>query len=278
LADAKLAPKKSWGQNFLHDQTVLAEAAALVGAKPGVSVIELGAGLGALTFHLLRAGATVYAVERDREIVPVLKTALGEAEGLHVIEADIQGLDWADWQRRLGQPLLVAGNLPYQISSRMVVSLADASTHLGVAVLMLQREVALRLVAAPDTSDYGLLSVLAQRSLTPVIARVVPAGAFLPRPKVDSALVRLVPHGKTRTPELDLALVQVARAAFGQRRKTLHNSLAAGLGQSKDQVALLLGAAGIVPSRRAETLDLGEFERIAAAFLARGEVGSPSQD
>lgn len=271
LAAAGLGAKKSWGQNFLLDQKVLADIASLAGAGPGQAVLELGAGLGALTHHLLARGARVTAVERDRELVPVLKQALTWAgDRLVVLEADAARLDYADLAARMGSPLTVTGNLPYQLSSRILVSLADARPHVGRAVLLVQKEVALRLSAPPGSKVYGLLSVLVQRHVEARTARAVSPGAFLPPPKVHSAVVVLTARPGGRDPALDAALVATARAAFHSRRKTLRAGLAGALRAAPALVESALVEAGVDPSTRAETLDVAAFERLGASLSRFG--------
>lgn len=266
LSRAGLKAKKSWGQNFLKDESVLTRIAAATKVGPGEPILELGAGMGALTHHLLTRGAKVVAVERDREMVPLLRENLAGVGDLTILEANAAELDYAELARQSGGPLTVAGNLPYQISSRIIVSLADAQPHVARAVLMVQREVAERLVAPAGSRTYGLLSVLVQRAFDASIVFEVPPGAFHPPPKVHSAVVTLVLKRDRLPAELDAKLVAVARAGFSARRKTLKNSLAGGLGTSSAEADAILTRAGIEPQRRAETLSLLELTRIAEAL------------
>ena len=272
LAQAGLAAKKSWGQNFLLDQRVLAAIAELAGAAPGRVIVELGAGLGALTYHLLARGAQVTAIERDREIAPLLAGALAWAGvRLEIVEADAASLDYAALAARLGSPLTVTGNLPYQLSSRILVSLAEVGAPVGRAVLLVQREVAERLTAAPGSRIYGLLSVLVQRRFTARLARHVSPAAFLPRPKVDSAVVVLDVHaGPECGREADAALVEVARAAFHSRRKMLRSGLAAALAVTAAALEPAFTEARVSPTARAEELAVDDFTRLGAALAARG--------
>ncbi len=266
LSRAGLKAKKSWGQNFLKDESVLTRIAAATKVGPGEPILELGAGMGALTHHLLTRGAKVVAVERDREMVPLLRENLAGVGDLTILEANAAELDYAELARQSGGPLTVAGNLPYQISSRIIVSLADAQPHVARAVLMVQREVAERLVAPAGSRTYGLLSVLVQRAFDASIVFEVPPGAFHPPPKVHSAVVTLALKHDRLPAELDAKLVAVARAGFSARRKTLKNSLAGGLGTSSAEADAILTRAGIEPQRRAETLSLLELTRIAEAL------------
>ena len=263
LSRAGLKAKKSWGQNFLKDESVLTRIAAVTKIGAGEAILELGAGMGALTEQLLVRGAKVTAVERDREMVPILRENLEGVGDLTILEANAADLDYGDLARQSGGPLTVAGNLPYQLSSRILVSLADAQPHVARAVLMVQREVAERLVAPPGSRTFGLLSVLVQRAFDASIAFEVPPGAFHPPPKVHSAVVSLTLKAERLAPDIDTKLVAVARAGFSARRKTLKNALSGGLEISSAQADALLARAGIEPQRRAETLSLSELVRIA---------------
>lgn len=273
LRAAGLRAKKSWGQNFLKDESILHDIAEATGAGPQHPVIELGAGLGALTHHLLLLGGTVIAVERDREIVPALTERFVDHPALEIMEADAARLDYAALADRLGQSLIVAGNLPYQLSGRIMVSLADAVPFIARAVLLVQKEVAERLVAPPGSKTYGLLSVLVQRSFHARAVRHVPPSAFHPRPKVDSMVVSLERLSGDKMPWLqkdpamDAALVRVARAAFSSRRKTLRNALSAGLQRSPAEVEQIVRSCGIDPNCRAETLSVASFATLGAALM-----------
>lgn len=269
LSRAGLRAKKSWGQNFLKDESVLTRIAEATKVGAGEPILELGAGMGALTHHLLTRGAKVTAVERDRDMVPLLREHMEGVGDLTILEANAADLDYADLAAKAGGPLVVAGNLPYQISSRILVSLADAQPHVARAVLMVQREVAERVVADPDSRTYGLLSVLVQRAFTGHIAFEVPPGAFHPPPKVTSAVVSLRLKEQRLSPELDAKLVTIARAGFSARRKTLKNALGGALKLSSVEADALLARAGIDANRRAETLSLDEMATIAGVFEPR---------
>lgn len=272
LATAGLTPKKSWGQNFLTDDTVLEDIARASGAAPHKPVVELGAGLGALTAHLVAGGGPVVAIERDRELVPLLAQALGEVPGFDLREANAATLDYAALARELGCKLSVVGNLPYQLSSRILVSLADAGEHIERAVLLVQREVAERIVAEPGSRTYGLLTVLVQRAFDAERIRDVAASAFHPPPKVSSAVVRLWRKARPFTHDQDVQLVAAARHAFSARRKTLRNSLAGSLRIEGERAGQLILAAGLDPMVRAERLGLADFARLGETLAAEGLV------
>lgn len=266
LSRAGLKAKKSWGQNFLKDETVSTRIAAATKVGAGESILELGAGMGALTGKLLGRGAKVVAVERDRDMVPILRENMAGLGELTILEANAADLDYETLARENGGPLTVAGNLPYQLSSRIIVSLADAQPHVQRAVIMIQREVADRLVAPPGDRTYGLLSVLVQRTFDASLVFEVPPGAFHPPPKVHSAVVALQLKKERFSPEMDARVVAIARAGFSARRKTLKNALSGALKLASAEADELLGRAGIEPTRRAETLSLAEFARIAEAY------------
>lgn len=272
LAAAGLRPKKSWGQNFLRDATVHQDIARAVGAGPDTPVVELGAGLGALTYFLLECGGKVVAIERDREIVPLLRENLASYPGLEIREANAAELDYRALATELGGPIHLAGNLPYQISSRILVSLADAGGAVARAVVLVQREVGERVASEPGSKTYGLLSVLVQRRFVAERVRSVPPGAFHPPPKVHSAVIRLTAKPASgRSAEEDGDLVTAARAGFCARRKSLRNALKGSLAiTDADRLSSALAAADIDGGRRAETLSVDEFNRLGRSLRAGG--------
>ncbi|GAC1546518.1 MAG: 16S rRNA (adenine(1518)-N(6)/adenine(1519)-N(6)) -dimethyltransferase RsmA [Myxococcales bacterium] len=256
-----LVPKKDWGQNFLGDEGVLAALAGLAGVGPGDTVVELGAGLGHLTRALAATGAHVVAVERDRELVPVLKA---ELDGLDVTvaEADAKTFDLRAVGREAGKRVVLCGNLPYHLSSPILFHLLDQRESVRRAVFLLQVEVADRIASPPDSRDYGLLSVLLQHVAEARIGLRVSRHAFTPPPDVESAALVLdllpAPRAQVTSEERFRALV---KAAFAQRRKTLWNALKS-LPGGRDA----LGRAGIDPQRRGETLSVAEFAAVERAL------------
>jgi len=263
-----LKPKYSFGQNFLADERFTARIAETCAASGG-SVIELGAGLGALTRPLLASGvAWVLAVERDRDLVPALGQELArevESGRLQILEADAKTVDLAAQLAGKPKPHVVAGNLPYQITGPLLEKAVHASPSIDRAVFMVQLEVADRLAAPPNSDAYGALSVFAQRAFKVTRAFVVKRGAFYPQPNVDSAVVKLEPLGAG--PETD-EFRSVVRSAFGQRRKKLKNVWAGIFGERGLDLAAAAARAGIDLSARGETLGVAEFERMAAELRA----------
>jgi 16S rRNA (adenine1518-N6/adenine1519-N6)-dimethyltransferase len=257
-----LFAKKSWGQNFLVDERAYKAIVAASAAGPSEIVIEIGAGLGTLTSRLLNTGAEVIAVERDRDMCEVLRAELANRPRFSLREENALALDIA----ALGLPKkpIIVGNLPYQIATPLLFRFLAQRTELLHIVVMLQREVAERLYAAPNSDAYSALS--AQVQMLAQVEKVCPVGrgGFLPPPKVESMVVRLVPLPGTRVPVRDLEnYSRVVRAAFSQRRKTLRNALGAAFG---DAAIVAIATTGIDLGRRGETLSVAEFAQLADAL------------
>ena len=261
-----LAPKRSFSQNFLVQPGAtaqIAEAAAALGRE----VVELGPGLGTLTHALLDRGCRVLAVELDRDMVRVLRAELGELSELEIREGDAAELDLTAHSKACGTKLVVTGNLPYQATGAILRQVVLHRDALAGAVLMVQREVRDRLVAAPGNKDYGALTVFTQAAFeVDTVCRLRP-GSFFPPPKVESAVVRLTPRETPRAEETP-TFRAVVRAAFQTRRKTLRNALRV---MGDPARAAQAGVdAGIDLGRRGETLSVEEFGRLAACWDALG--------
>ncbi|MFO7709593.1 MAG: 16S rRNA (adenine(1518)-N(6)/adenine(1519)-N(6))-dimethyltransferase RsmA [Desulfobacterales bacterium] len=267
LAAHRLHPRRTLGQNFLARPAVAEMVVARAGVAADEPVLEIGAGLGALTIPLARAARSVTAVERDPHLVPLLRAELAacSADNVRIVEMDALALDLAELARREGGPLSVFGNLPYNISSQIVIRLIEARQHIRRAVLMFQRELARRLTAAPGGRQYGRITALLTYCASVRRLAEVKADSFYPTPKVDSEVLEIVFSGfRGDYPRHDEArLVRLVTAAFGQRRKTLKNALA-GSALELSPAAILQGLAlaGIDPSRRAETMAPAEFVRL----------------
>ena len=261
-----LSPKRSFSQNFLVQPIAIAQIADAAIAL-GSSVVELGPGLGALTEALLERGAKVVAVELDRDMVRVLEAELGGRGDLRIVSGDAAEADFAMYSDMLGSKLVVAGNLPYQATGAILRHVVGHRRVLHGAVLMVQREVRDRLVASPGTKDYGALSVFVQAGFeTDTVCRLRP-GSFFPPPKVESAVVRLVPLASPLAEETP-SFRAIVRAAFQQRRKTLRNALRS-LG-ADPRVVEAARRAQVDLTRRGETLAVTEFARLAEAWDALG--------
>lgn len=263
-----LAPRKSWGQNFLHAREIHHQIVAAAGVGPGDTAIEIGAGLGTLTMHLLATGARVEAIERDRDLCVVLREEIGPDPAFVLHEADAVRFDYASIAEPViasgARPPAVVGNLPYQLTGNLLFALLEHHAHTGPWIVMVQREVADRLCAEPGSKRYG--GVTAALSRVRALSRVclVSRGCFLPPPRVDSAVVRCDPRpaplGEVRDEQAYLHLV---RTCFQRRRKTLLNALSALA--PREQVAEWIEQAGIDPKIRPERLGPAEFAALARA-------------
>jgi len=258
-----LMADKGLGQHFLLDLNITRKIARLAGPLEGLSVIEVGPGPGGLTRALLEAGAAVTVIEKDPRFLPLLNELADVSEGqLRIVMGDALKADEAELAASQAVPIVA--NLPYNVGTALLIKWLTGAYRPASMTLMFQKEVAERIVARPGDDAYGRLAVIAQAAAKARIVMEAPARAFTPPPKVDSAVVRLDPH-ETRPPEpVLMALERVTQAAFGQRRKMLRSSLKV-LGGAE-----LCEAAGIDPSRRAETLALEEFLGLADKLLERG--------
>jgi len=245
--------RKRFGQHFLTDAHYLARIVSAIDPKPSDSIVEIGPGTGIMTTPLAAIVEKLDVVEIDRDLASALR-AMFPKGNVVVHEADALDFDFGS----LAAPLRVVGNLPYNVSSPILFRMADIADRIKDCVFMLQREVVDRMVADPDTAEYGRLSVMLQYRFAMAMAVKVPPGAFTPPPKVDSAVVRMQPLGAERLRAKDEALFgRIVAAAFSQRRKTLRNAARAFVSEAA------FDAAGIDPQRRGETLSVGEFVALA---------------
>ncbi len=264
-----LRPKKKYGQNFLMDAGSARRIArlALEHAEDRARVLEIGAGTGALTRALLDEGAAVTAIEIDPELVSIL----GNREDLReaaLVLADAMTYDYAAFARR--GAWRVAGNLPYNVATPLIVNLVEMDDGPDVIVAMIQKDVADRLAARPGTAAYGSLSIAVQYAMTVERAFTLGPRAFYPPPKVDSTVVRLVRRAEPAVAPVDLALFRkVVRGAFAYRRKTLANSLALSLERDRSAIAAAIAASGLSPESRGEQLSITDFSRLADTLAGR---------
>lgn len=259
-----LSPKKSLGQNFLVDQGALARIAAAADLIALDAVLEIGPGLGALTHHLVDAAGRVVAVELDGRLMPILEAQFAGLDRVELVEGDILDLDPA---ALMGGNYKVVANLPYYITAAILRHLMEATIRPQLMVLTVQREVAQRLTARPG--DMSLLAVSVQFYGEVYQVARLKAGAFYPRPEVDSAVIRVdvSPEPLVSIPD-ERFFFRVVRAGFGQKRKQLRNSLQGGLSLPVTRVEAALEAAGVDPRRRAETLSVEEWASLSRAFYA----------
>lgn len=264
--DGGLEPKptqrarRRFSQNFLHDPGTIARIIEAIAPQPHDQIVEIGPGRGALTAPLLARCEHVTAVEIDRDLAQALSQRFS-AQRLTLIQADALKIDWAALARQCGGRLRIVGNLPYHISTPLLFTWLPIAALVLDQHVMLQREVVDRIVAPPGGRDYGRLSVMLQFRYRVERLFNVPAGAFTPAPKVQSSVIRLRPVAPEALAVADLgAFSRVVTAAFGQRRKTLRNALAALMPEAA------LRQAGVDPGARAETLDVAAFARLALAL------------
>jgi 16S rRNA (adenine1518-N6/adenine1519-N6)-dimethyltransferase len=273
LARHGLGAKKSWGQNFLHDRNVQARIVEAVAAGADDVVVEIGAGLGTLTAALAAREPPprqILAIERDPDMQRVLAAELGGEPRVQLVPADALAFDFAAASRDAGRPVIVVGNLPYQLGSALLLAIAAAGARGAVAraVVMVQRELAQRVVAPPGSRTYGRLTVALAQQTEPRILFHVRPGSFHPAPSVVSSVMSLVPRPAPLAPTRDPALFEeVVKQAFATRRKMLRRSLAGAFGE--ERAAAALAASGIEGTRRAEELSVADFARLADAFGER---------
>jgi 16S rRNA (adenine1518-N6/adenine1519-N6)-dimethyltransferase len=258
-----LRPKKKLGQHFLVDPSTAEMIVRRSGITSKDAVLEIGAGLGALTIAAAKVAAFVYAVETDIHLTPLLKTELlvHKLRNVEIIEKSILRFDIHALAKKMDRRLIVIGNLPYNISSQILIQLIEARDHVNRAVLMFQKELARRITASPGSKDYGRLTVmLSYCAEIKSIATIAPS-LFYPAPKIESEVLEVNFNiSRAYPPHDETMLFQVVKAAFGNRRKTVKNALSASGLHIDSQIAKqALAAAGIDPGRRAETLNAAEF-------------------
>lgn len=270
LARHGLRPKKRLGQNFLIDRNVLRKIIDAAELTSESHVLEIGPGLGTVTREAAEVAAKVVAVEMDRDLIPVLEETVGGCPNVEIVHADFLRLDLpAFLESHFGEArCTVVANLPYYITSPLIIRLIDVKDRIERMIVMVQQEVADRLAAQPGTKDYGSLTVLIQyHCFVRMVARVKRT-VFYPAPEVDSAIIRLDvrPSPAVDVPN-EALFFRIVRAAFGQRRKTLPRALSGSpdLGWTREKAGSALTKAGIDPGRRGETLSLEEFAEIARA-------------
>jgi len=276
LAPRGLRPKHSFGQNFLNDDTHLSGIAGAVEAlakAPARLVVEFGPGTGALTAHLVERELLVHAVERDRDLIPVLSDRFAERldDGRLVLhEANAATFPVGETFRAHGEGVgVLCGNLPYHMTSSLLMNALDVVDNLAGAVFLIQLEVAERISAGPGSKTYGILSVVLQHRFDVRLDRIVPKGAFWPVPEVDGGVVVLTPRAEPRGGEVSLEVFKrVVKSAFSSRRKTLRNAL-----KSFPAARELMESVGINPGARAEELDVEAFVALARAVEAAGPLG-----
>lgn len=269
--------KKSFGQNFLTDTNILQKIVDTAEIDDQVNVIEIGPGIGALTEFLAERAAEVMAFEIDHRLVPILADTLRDFDNVIIVNEDILKVDLAQHIQNFKNPDLpikVVANLPYYITTPILMHLIESGIPFSEFVVMMQKEVADRISAQPNTKAYGSLSIAVQYYMTAKVAFIVPRTVFVPAPNVDSAILKMV-----RRPEPAVAVedetffFKVSKASFTHRRKTLWNNLTGYFGKTeeiKDKLTKALNQAGLAPSVRGEALSLSEFASLADALKGQG--------
>ncbi len=264
---------RSMGQNFLVDPLVLERIAASARLDKDTAVLEIGPGVGCLTEQLALRAGRVLAVELDRSLAPVLRETMGGYENVEILFGDVLKQDIAALVRGRfgGMRAVVCANLPYNVTSPLLTALLRAGCFETITV-MIQREVARRICAAPDTADYGAFSLLVQWHTEPELLFDVPPHCFHPQPKVTSSVIRLTRREEKPFEVSDEELLfKIIRAAFNQRRKTLANALSSGLGKERAEIERALESCGFDRRIRGEALDLAAFVKIADELAGKRE-------
>ena len=262
LADHGLAPRREFGQNFVGDPNTVRRIARLAGVGPGDHVVEIGAGLGSLTTALAESGASVLAIEIDHGIVPVLRNVVADHANVTVVEGDAQEVGWPALLAGSDSWVLVA-NLPYNVGTPLVMDLLDTVPQIARMLVMVQREVAERIIAPVRTAAYGAISVKVAYWATARIVGYVPATVFVPQPKVESALVEITRRAEPAVADVEpAALFGLVKAGFAHRRQMLRRVLAGVVDNGQFE------RAGIAPTARAEELDVAAWGRLTMVMAA----------
>lgn len=260
--------QKKFGQNFLIDTHVLEKIISAAGITKDDCVLEIGPGIGTMTQYLAENAGHVVAVEIDRNLIPILKETLADYDNVTVINEDILRVDIKALAEEYngGKPIKVVANLPYYITTPIIMELFESGVPIDNITVMVQKEVADRMKEGPGSKDYGALSLAVQYYAEPEIVANVPPNCFIPRPNVGSAVIRLTRHKEMPVEVKDPALMfKIIRASFNQRRKTLQNGLgnAPELPYTKEQIAAAIAEMGLTPTIRGEALSLAQFAQLS---------------
>ena len=260
--------QKKFGQNFLIDTHVLEKIISAAGITKNDCVLEIGPGIGTMTQYLAENAGHVVAVEIDRNLIPILKETLADYDNVTVINEDILRVDIKALAEEYngGKPIKVVANLPYYITTPIIMGLFESGVPIDNITVMVQKEVADRMKEGPGSKDYGALSLAVQYYAEPEIVAHVPPNCFIPRPNVGSAVIRLTRHKEMPVEVKDPALMfKIIRASFNQRRKTLQNGLgnAPELPYTKEQIAAAIAEMGLTPTIRGEALSLAQFAQLS---------------
>ncbi|MEW4411846.1 16S rRNA (adenine(1518)-N(6)/adenine(1519)-N(6))-dimethyltransferase RsmA [Clostridium sp. AN503] len=272
----EFAFQKKFGQNFLIDTHVLDKIIRAAGVTGDDMVLEIGPGIGTMTQYLAEAAGKVVAVEIDTNLIPILSETLADYDNVVVLNADVLKVDIKELAEKYngGRPIKVVANLPYYITTPIIMGLFEGDVPIDNITVMVQKEVADRMQVGPGSKDYGALSLAVQYYAEPYIVANVPPNCFIPRPNVGSAVIRLTRHKEPPVKVQDPALMfKLIRASFNQRRKTLQNGLnnSPEISFSKEQIAAGIESLGVSPTIRGEALTLEQFAELANYFTAAGK-------
>ena len=264
IRESNLRYKQSLGQNFLYDEDLLTELTKAAGVLPTEDVLEIGPGCGSLTKHLCRSAAHVVSVELDERLIPLLKAFMAEEHNLTIVQGDIMALDLRELTGEMLSPFAVVANIPYYITTPLIQRLLTSGLKISRLALMVQKEVADKILSSPGEEGWGPLAIRCQYMCEPYLAMDVPAACFTPPPKVDSAFVvmpvREKPAVAVKSEEM---FFRVAAAAFALRRKTMVNNLCATFRVERDRAVDWMNRAGLDEKIRGEKLTLEELGRLA---------------
>ncbi len=265
---------KGLGQNFLINPSVCPRMAEMGGAQPGYGMIEIGAGFGVLTVELAQRADKVVCVEIDSRLLPILDETLADFDNIKIVNEDVLKVDLAALiaEEFPGKKVAICANLPYYITSPIIMSILEAHLPIESLTVMVQKEAAQRICAAPGSREVGAVSIAVQYYAEPKVLFPVSRGSFMPAPDVDSAVIRLdIRKEPIVNVDKEEDFFKVVKGAFSQRRKTLANTLSSSFGIGKAQVNDWLEAAGVAPNLRAEQLSMAQFADIANAWTRRKE-------
>ena len=271
----QFAFQKKFGQNFLIDPHVLDKIIGAAGVTKEDMVLEIGPGIGTMTQYLAEAAGKVVAVEIDNNLIPILKETLADYDNITIINEDILKVDIKKLAEEYngGRPIKVVANLPYYITTPIIMGLFESNVPIDNITVMVQKEVADRMQVGPGSKDYGALSLAVQYYAEPYIVANVPPNCFIPRPNVGSAVIRLTRHKEMPVQVTDPKLMfRLIRASFNQRRKTLQNGLnnAPDISFTKEQIIAAIESLGVPATIRGEALDLKQFAQLANYFTEHG--------
>ena len=262
--------QKKFGQNFLIDERVLEKIISAAEVNKDDFVLEIGPGIGTMTQYLAENAREVMAVEIDKNLIPILSDTLSAYDNVSILNADILKVDIAKIveEKNGGKPVKVVANLPYYITTPIIMGLFESHVPIDSITVMVQKEVADRMQSGPGTKDYGALSLAVQYYAEPYVVANVPPNCFMPRPNVGSAVIRLTSHKKPVAVKNEKLMFDIIRASFNQRRKTLVNGIynVGGLNKSKEELAAVLESIGLAANVRGETLTLEQFAALSDAL------------